>query len=32
MPIGSIGPTRMRCIEKLRTLAGLDPAFPEGVA
>jgi len=28
MPIGSIGPTRMRCLEKLRALAEVDPAFP----
>jgi RNA polymerase sigma factor (sigma-70 family) len=27
MPIGAIGPTRMRCLEKLRSFAELDPAF-----
>jgi RNA polymerase sigma factor (sigma-70 family) len=27
MPIGSIGPTRMRCLQKLRAGLGLDPAF-----
>jgi len=32
MPIGAIGPTRMRCLEKLRVLVARDPAFREGVA
>src|SRR5262245_460293 len=32
MPIGSIGPTRMRCLEKLRAGIGLDPAFQGGVS
>jgi RNA polymerase sigma factor (sigma-70 family) len=32
MPVGAIGPTRMRCLEKLRTIAGLDPAFQGGTA
>lgn len=27
MPVGAIGPTRMRCLEKLRALATVDPAF-----
>ncbi len=27
MPIGAIGPTRMRCLEKLRVLVAVDPAF-----
>jgi RNA polymerase sigma factor (sigma-70 family) len=31
MPIGAIGPTRMRCLEKLRAGIGLDPAFQGGV-
>jgi DNA-directed RNA polymerase specialized sigma24 family protein len=30
MPIGSIGPTRMRCLEKLRAALELDPAFEGG--
>jgi len=30
MPIGAIGPTRMRCLEKLRRLIGADPAFQGG--
>ena len=29
MPIGAIGPTRMRCLDKLRTILALDPAFRE---
>jgi RNA polymerase sigma factor (sigma-70 family) len=29
MPVGAIGPTRMRCLEKLRTMVVLDPAFEE---
>ena len=32
MPIGAIGPTRMRCLEKLRAGIGLDPAFQGGVS
>jgi RNA polymerase sigma factor (sigma-70 family) len=32
MPIGAIGPTRMRCLEKLRRLIGADPAFQGGAA
>jgi RNA polymerase sigma factor (sigma-70 family) len=32
MPIGAIGPTRMRCLVKLRALITVDPAFQEGVA
>ena len=28
MPVGAIGPTRMRCLEKLRAKIVLDPAFP----
>jgi hypothetical protein len=32
MPIGAIGPTRMRCLEKLRSFVGVDPAFQEGTA
>ena len=32
MPIGAIGPTRMRCLEKLRAGVGLDPAFQGGVS
>jgi RNA polymerase sigma factor (sigma-70 family) len=32
MPIGSIGPTRMRCVETLRTLVSMDPAFQGEVA
>jgi RNA polymerase sigma factor (sigma-70 family) len=27
MPIGAIGPTRARCLEKLRSALALDPAF-----
>jgi RNA polymerase sigma factor (sigma-70 family) len=27
MPIGAIGPTRMRCLEKLRVFVARDPAF-----
>jgi RNA polymerase sigma factor (sigma-70 family) len=30
MPVGAIGPTRMRCLEKLRGLVVLDPAFEGG--
>jgi RNA polymerase sigma factor (sigma-70 family) len=29
MPIGAIGPTRMRCLEKLRAFTGIDPAFAQ---
>ena len=32
MPIGAIGPTRLRCLEKLRASCPLDPAFEGGVA
>jgi RNA polymerase sigma factor (sigma-70 family) len=32
MPIGAIGPTRMRCLEKLRAIAVRDPAFKGGDA
>jgi RNA polymerase sigma factor (sigma-70 family) len=32
MPIGAIGPTRMRCLEKLRSFVSLDPQFQEGTA
>ncbi len=32
MPIGAIGPTRARCLEKLRAFADIDPAFQGGVA
>jgi RNA polymerase sigma factor (sigma-70 family) len=32
MPIGAIGPTRMRCLEKLRTLVARDPAFEGGLS
>jgi RNA polymerase sigma factor (sigma-70 family) len=32
MPIGAIGPTRMRCLEKLRLLITVDPAFQGGAA
>ena len=31
MPIGSIGPTRMRCLEKLRAGVRVDAAFQGGV-
>ena len=27
MPVGSIGPTRGRCLEKLRSLLAADPAY-----
>jgi RNA polymerase sigma factor (sigma-70 family) len=30
MPVGAIGPTRMRCLEKLRAAIVLDPAFQGG--
>jgi RNA polymerase sigma factor (sigma-70 family) len=32
MPIGAIGPTRMRCLEKLRSYVEVDPAFQKGTA
>jgi RNA polymerase sigma factor (sigma-70 family) len=32
MPVGAIGPTRMRCLERLRGAVGLDPAFQGGAA
>ena len=32
MPIGAIGPTRMRCLEKLRGYVARDPAFQGGAA
>ena len=32
MPIGAIGPTRMRCLDKLRTYVGADPALQGGAA
>jgi RNA polymerase sigma factor (sigma-70 family) len=32
MPIGAIGPTRMRCLEKLRSFVALDPQFQGGTA
>jgi RNA polymerase sigma factor (sigma-70 family) len=32
MPIGAIGPTRMRCLEKLRAAVAVDPAFRGGQA
>ncbi len=32
MPIGAIGPTRMRCLEKLRQIAAADPALEGGAA
>jgi RNA polymerase sigma factor (sigma-70 family) len=32
MPIGAIGPTRMRCLQKLRAYVESDPAFQEGIA
>lgn len=30
MPVGAIGPTRMRCLEKLRAMVVHDPAFQGG--
>ena len=30
MPIGAIGPTRMRCLDKLRAFVGADPALQGG--
>ena len=32
MPVGAIGPTRMRCLEKLRSTLALDPTFQGGAA
>ncbi len=32
MPIGAIGPTRARCLEKLRAFANVDPALRGGAA
>ena len=32
MPVGAIGPTRMRCLEKLRAALGVDFALPGGAA
>jgi RNA polymerase sigma factor (sigma-70 family) len=32
MPIGAIGPTRMRCLDKLRSFVTLDSALPGGAA
>jgi RNA polymerase sigma factor (sigma-70 family) len=32
MPVGAIGPTRMRCLEKLRRLAAADTALEGGAA
>jgi len=32
MPVGAIGPTRMRCLEKLRSSVILDSALPGGAA
>jgi RNA polymerase sigma factor (sigma-70 family) len=32
MPIGAIGPTRMRCLEKLRSIIGTDPLLQGGFA
>ncbi len=32
MPVGAIGPTRMRCLDKLRAHAELDPAVQGGMA
>jgi RNA polymerase sigma factor (sigma-70 family) len=32
MPVGAIGPTRMRCLEKLRAIVTLDPAFQPDTA
>lgn len=30
MPIGAIGPTRARCLEKLRSFVSVEPAFEAG--
>ena len=32
MPVGAIGPTRGRCLEKLRSFIALDPQFQGGAA
>jgi len=32
MPIGAIGPTRMRCLEKLQSFLGVNPAIYGGTA
>jgi len=32
MPVGAIGPTRMRCLEKLRSFVGQDSAVQGGAA
>jgi RNA polymerase sigma factor (sigma-70 family) len=32
MPIGAIGPTRMRCLDKLRSFVNVDPALQGGAA
>ena len=32
MPVGAIGPTRMRCLDKLRTYVGANPALQGGAA
>ena len=32
MPVGAIGPTRMRCLDKLRLLVGADSALQGGAA
>jgi len=32
MPVGAIGPTRMRCLDKLRSLVGQDPAIQGGAS
>lgn len=32
MPVGAIGPTRMRCLDKLRGYVAHDPAFQGGAA
>ena len=32
MPVGAIGPTRIRCLDKLRSFAGADPAVQGGAA
>ena len=32
MPLGTIGPTRLRCLEKLRAYAEVDAAFQGGAA
>jgi RNA polymerase sigma factor (sigma-70 family) len=32
MPIGAIGPTRMRCLDKLRSYVTVDPALSGGAA